>query len=792
MAEPPKRPADVSRAEALRGVKPTKPPVPSNETARAVDSVPLSVGPFAVLPTQFGRYRIEKLLGKGAMGAVYLALDTQLERPVALKVARVSSAGSAKLIKRMETEAKAAAKIDHPLICKVFDFGEIDGIRFIALQYIAGEDLKSYLQRVGRKRAPAEALSLILQIARALKAAHAKGVIHRDLKPENVMLNENGEPVIMDFGLARRLTGATDAGLTQGMIVGTAAYMSPEQAIGKAEGIDHRSDLYALGVMLFEMLTGEWPFTGSAIEVMGKKAAQEAPSPLSIDPNVSPRLAAICHKLISQKKENRYSTCEELIAALDAVDLQARVAMEMEVEFESASSSFSLPHEPAGAPIRLKPEKARPRGRKGSPLFRSLEPLTTWWRDQPTAFRWTIVGAASACVLLLAMTVFFRNGNTQEKGKAAPLFDEWALSTPFGASKWTTLDGGILVGSGDGWLATKQDYTDFEISLEYQLPIGGDSGVFVRASPSGPSSGSEFLEIQLADDVDPKTGSSAITMHTGSLYRIEPRKVALNTATNQWHSLRVRAVGQRIQVNHDGQDALDIYLNSVSIPTAVKSEPSGRIGLQSRGTAGVRFRNIEIRDLANVTTKASNDSQEWKEMFNGRDLAGWTPRGSFGWRVSNGVLIGELASSQSSGWLMSDETFDNFEVDLEYMLASDSNSGIILKAQPAAVLSATDYVEIQLIDDLSKKFGLLDPKTRTGSIWNLVAANPVPNAPANSWHRVQVKVEDQRVTVTVNGTVVVNAPNAAPAKPGRLGLQLAPNRVEFRNIKVRHLPTRRV
>ena len=791
MAEPPKRPADVSRAEAPRVVKPTKPAGPSNETARAVDSVPLSVGPFAVLPTQFGRYRIEKLLGKGAMGAVYLAHDTQLERSVALKVARVSSAGSAKLIKRMETEAKAAAKIDHPLICKVFDFGEIDGIRFIALQYIAGEDLKSYLQRVGRKRAPAEALSLILQMARALKAAHAKGVIHRDLKPENVMLNENGEPVIMDFGLARRLTGATDAGLTQGMIVGTAAYMSPEQAIGKAEGIDHRSDLYALGVMLFEMLTGEWPFTGSAIEVMGRKAVQEAPSPLSIDSNVSPQLADICHKLIAQKKEDRFATSEELIAALEAVDLQAPEAMEMDVEFESASSPFSRPRETAGAPIRQKPTKSRPRGRIASPLFRSLEPLTTWWRDQPTAFRWTIVGATSACVLLLAMA-FFRGDNAPVKAKVAPLFDEWALSTPFGTSKWTMLDGGILVGSGDGWLATKQNYSDFEISLEYQLPIGGDSGVFVRASPSGPSSGSEFLEIQLTDDVDPKTSNSAITTHTGSLYRIEPRKLALNTATNQWHSLRVRAVKQRIQVNHDVKDALDVYLNSVAIPTAVKSEPSGRIGLQSRGTAGVRFRNIEIRDLTNVTTKAPNDSLEWKELFNGRDLAGWTPRGSFGWRVSNGVLIGELVSGQTSGWLMSDETFDNFEVDLEYMLASDSNSGIILKAQPAAVLSATDYVEIQLIDDLSKKFGLLDSKTRTGSIWNLVASNPAPNAPANSWHRVQVKVEDRRVTVTVNGTVVVNAPNAAPAKPGRLGLQLAPNRVEFRNIKVRHLPTRRV
>lgn len=219
-------------------------------------------GSFSSLPMRFGRYRIDKLLGKGSMGAVYLAYDEPLDRFVALKVARVSATGSAKLIKRMETEAKAAANLDHPLICKVYDFGEIDGIRYIALQYVEGEDLKAYLKRVGRRRNPAEAVQRVLQMTRALAVAHEKGILHRDLKPENVMLNRKGQPVIMDFGLARRITASTDANLTQGMIIGTAAYMSPEQAIGKADDIDQRTDLYAMGVMLFEMLTGEWPFAG--------------------------------------------------------------------------------------------------------------------------------------------------------------------------------------------------------------------------------------------------------------------------------------------------------------------------------------------------------------------------------------------------------------------------------------------------------------------------------------------------------------------------------------------------
>ncbi|MBS0206478.1 MAG: protein kinase [Planctomycetes bacterium] len=400
MAKPPHRPKppDVKR-EALKG-----------ETARPADSVPVSTGPFTILPTQFGRYRIEKLLGKGAMGAVYLAHDTQLDRQVALKVARVAASGSAKLIQRMEQEAKSAAKIDHSQICKVYDFGEIDGIRFIALQYIEGEDLKTYLRRVGRKREPAEAVKLVLQIALALEAAHDKGVIHRDLKPENIMLRK-GEPVIMDFGLARRATGATDAGLTQGMIVGTAAYMSPEQAVGKAEGIDHRSDLYALGVMLFEMLTGDWPFSGTAFEVMGKKCIQDPPSPLEINSSLSPQLAAICHRMIARTREDRFSTCAELVAALKTC--------------QSTSSTTSVIAAPAASPVAVpigspttheekflsftpdEPVRTRKKSRRNPPSRTSAgSAVVQWWHAQAAAMRWLMAGGLGLSIILGAVLIF--------------------------------------------------------------------------------------------------------------------------------------------------------------------------------------------------------------------------------------------------------------------------------------------------------------------------------------------------------------------------------------------------
>ena len=430
MADSFKPPKNVTPADTSRIAKPIRPGIsPSGETARATDSVPAPVGPFATLPMQFGRYEIRKELGRGQMGAVYLAHDVELDRLVALKVARTSASGSAKLLKRMEIEAKSAAKVDHPQICKVYDAGEIDGIRFIALQYIEGEDLKQYMKRLGRKREPEEAVRLIVQILRALEAAHEQGVIHRDLKPENFMLNKKNLPVIMDFGLARKTIASSDAGLTQGMIVGTAAYMSPEQATGKAEGIDHRSDLYAVGVMLFEMLTGEWPFTGGAIEVMGKKVVQEPPSPLTLNPKLNPHLATVCHKMIAQQKGDRYVTCAEVVASLEAINLKAVVQPVPLIDVAEANSrvpevtpnvdfqkdsliATSSVIRKSPVPVGKKNTGAGKKQNLQKPLSSApLGPLLKWWNEQIPLMRWTMLGGTTASLLSLAAILFLPTKN---------------------------------------------------------------------------------------------------------------------------------------------------------------------------------------------------------------------------------------------------------------------------------------------------------------------------------------------------------------------------------------------
>lgn len=417
MPDPRKPRADATRAGDPQAANSARATVRTGETARAGDSAPASSGAFATLPQQFGRYRIERVLGKGQMGAVYLAQDIQLDRFVALKVARVSASGSSRLIKRMETEAKAAANVDHPLICKVFDFGEIEGIRYIALQYIEGEDLKSYFNRVGRQRPTEEAVRLCLQIAGALEAAHEKGVVHRDLKPENIMLNKKGEPVIMDFGLARRTIGASDAGLTQGMIIGSAAYMSPEQATGKTDEIDHRTDLYALGVMLFEMLTGEWPFTGNSMEVMGRKSVMEPPSPQSLNPGISDGLAAVCERMIAKKKEDRYATCAEVIEDLRDGPVSAPIPLETLVYDLSDLNNGEFD------PTVSRPKRPKKRATMNPVPKRNLfSSSISWWHSQSSVARWSMIAIVGLIWVGIALGRFIdASGRARDAEQASAL-----------------------------------------------------------------------------------------------------------------------------------------------------------------------------------------------------------------------------------------------------------------------------------------------------------------------------------------------------------------------------------
>ncbi len=274
-------------------------------------------------PASFGRYRVLKLLGKGGMGAVYLAQDTQLDRPVALKMPHFETGDGPQVLERFFREARAAATLQHANICPLHDVGQIDGTPYLTMAYIEGKSLAAFA--ASRPLTARQSGLLVRKLALALQEAHKRGVIHRDLKPENVMIDRRGEPIIMDFGLARRTRGQDTRLTQQGSLLGTPAYMPPEQVSGDVNATGPASDIYSLGVILYELLTGRLPFHGDAMAMLSQVLMDEPPRPSTLRPGLEPEMEAICLKAMAKKSEDRYASMAEFAAALTDA-LRARPA----------------------------------------------------------------------------------------------------------------------------------------------------------------------------------------------------------------------------------------------------------------------------------------------------------------------------------------------------------------------------------------------------------------------------------------------------------------------------------
>ncbi len=261
-----------------------------------------------------GRYEILKLLGEGGMGAVYRARDNELERMVAVKVIRPDLARNAQILHRFKQELILARQVTHRNIIRIFDLGHAEGMRFITMEYIDGEDLSSLLVKRGRLPA-AEAVAIVMQVALGLEAAHAEGVVHRDLKPQNIMLDPQGKVSVMDFGIARSVDASN---MTRtGALMGTPTYMSPEQAQGQK--VDARSDLYTLGIILYELLTGKAPFEADNPMATLVRRLQEKPkAPIELEPGIPKALNDIVVKMLATQAADRYQTASELLRDLDA------------------------------------------------------------------------------------------------------------------------------------------------------------------------------------------------------------------------------------------------------------------------------------------------------------------------------------------------------------------------------------------------------------------------------------------------------------------------------------------
>ena len=260
-----------------------------------------------------GRYEILQLLGRGGMGAVYKARDTELDRTVALKLIRPELARNPEILRRFKQELILARQVTHKNVIRIFDLGQSDGIKFITMDFVEGRDVRNHLLEIG-KFPPDQAARLMLQICRALEAAHSEGVIHRDLKPQNIMLDAKGRVYVMDFGIAR---SAHLPGMTQtGALIGTPEYMSPEQARG--EKLTEHSDLFSLGVIFYEMLTGQSPYPGDApLATLWKRLQEKPKPPIDIDPTIPKALNDIVVKALEIEPEKRWASAHEMAQQLE-------------------------------------------------------------------------------------------------------------------------------------------------------------------------------------------------------------------------------------------------------------------------------------------------------------------------------------------------------------------------------------------------------------------------------------------------------------------------------------------
>ena len=368
------------------------------------DSVPSGINKFDRLPVEFGRYRVHQVLGQGAMGAVYRAHDTRLGRDVALKTPKLDATTDPELIERFEREARAAAALHHRNICPVFDVGEHEGVRFLTMAHIDGRPLSDLISE-DKLLPERQAANLVRKLALALYQAHQAGVVHRDLKPVNIMIDQDREPVVMDFGLAQHGETIEQSRLTAvGTLMGSPAYMSPEQVSGDPQAVGLESDIYSLGVVLFELLTARLPYEGGVAAMIGQIIAAPVPAVRESRSDCDTTLDAICFKMMAKEKVERYPSMKVVADELGQFLKQSKRA-----------SSTNLPATPDRDSVSTVDETASV---ERSSVAQPTPEKSTASHSRPVSVRTKRIalglGGIAGIAILAGVIIHFSNGTRVE------------------------------------------------------------------------------------------------------------------------------------------------------------------------------------------------------------------------------------------------------------------------------------------------------------------------------------------------------------------------------------------
>ncbi|TEU15287.1 MAG: serine/threonine-protein kinase [Anaerolineales bacterium] len=337
-----------------------------------------------------GPYRIIEQLGQGGMATVFKAYHPALDRYVAIKVLHPAFKEDPNFLARFQREARIVAKLEHPHIVPVYDFSEHKGMAYLVMRYVEGETLKAHL--TGEPLPPERILEILKPVAEALAYAHEQGVLHRDIKPSNVMLTPEDSIFLTDFGLAR-MAQSGESTLSKDMMIGTPQYMSPEQA--KGEKVDERTDIYSLGVVLFEMLTGRVPFSADTpYAVVHDHIYTPLPLPTTIKSDISPALERVLLKALAKEKDDRYQKVTELALAFEDAVVEATSGITPALE-EEAAELTTVPS------IVVEAKPAVP-------------------ETKPSRKRWLVIGGAVAALLILVCCAGFFLASRAQKAKGTP------------------------------------------------------------------------------------------------------------------------------------------------------------------------------------------------------------------------------------------------------------------------------------------------------------------------------------------------------------------------------------
>ena len=347
--------------------------------------MPLSAG------ENVGPYRIIEQLGQGGMATVFKAYHPALDRYVAIKVLHPAFKEDPNFLARFQREARIVAKLEHPHIVPVYDFSEHRGMAYLVMRYVEGQTLKVYLQEGSLP--PERILEILKPVAEALSYAHEQGVLHRDIKPSNIILTSEGGIFLTDFGLAR-MAQSGESTLSQDMMIGTPQYMSPEQA--KGEEVDERTDIYSLGVVLFEMLTGRVPFSADTpYAIIHDHIYTPLPLPSAIKPDIFPALERVVLKALAKEKDDRYQKVTELAMAFEDAIVEATSRIGPAPEEEKAAEPATVPSAVVGAKLAVPEAK-------------------------PSRKRWLLIGGAVAALLLLVCCAGLFLASRAQKAKGTP------------------------------------------------------------------------------------------------------------------------------------------------------------------------------------------------------------------------------------------------------------------------------------------------------------------------------------------------------------------------------------